>query len=66
MGYYCVETNSGKLELSKGAYLTMMKRKTNKTLTKRKPIAHFNEKKSTVKKHMVKSVGRSIKNSKQK
>ena len=66
MGHYCIETTEGKLELSKGAYLTMMKRKNTKTLTKRKPIAHFNEKKSAVKKHMVKSMGRSLKNSKQK
>lgn len=65
MGHYCIETNSGKLELSKGAYLTMMKRKTNKTLTKRKPITHFNEKKSTVKKHQGKHIGRSLKASKQ-
>ena len=62
MGHYCVETNAGKLELSKGAYLTMLKRKgvPTKTLAKMKPISHCHEKKSTVKKPMVKSLGRSI------
>jgi hypothetical protein len=62
MGHYCVETKAGKLEVSKGAYLTMMKRKNNavKTLAKRKPISHYHEKKTTVKKPLVKSMGRSI------
>ena len=27
MGYYSVETNRGKIEVSKGAYLTILKRK---------------------------------------
>lgn len=43
----------------KGAYLTMLKRKSStiKTLQKSKPISHFNCKK-TVKKNMTKSYGR--------
>ena len=40
---YCVETISGTLELTKGTYLTMLKRKesTVKTLAKTKPIARL-------------------------
>ena len=38
MGYYCIETKKGNLEVSKGAYLTMLKRKTPQT--KRKLISH--------------------------
>ena len=50
MGIYCIDTNSGMLEVSKGTYLTILKRKKTleKTLTKRKII--FHDKKSTVKK----------------
>ena len=49
---YSIETISGTLELSKGAYLTMMKRKnsTIKTLCKSKPISHSNNLKQTLKK----------------
>lgn len=37
---FCVETQTGKLELTKGAYLTLQKRKTStfRTITKTKPI----------------------------
>ena len=53
MGLYCIETNSGKLELMKGAYLTLKKRKTTleKTIKKTKTICH--ERKSTIKKQKV-------------
>lgn len=57
---YCIDTESGKLELMKGAYLTLLKRKssTMKTIEKSKAICHFGNKK-TVKKNMTKSYGRS-------
>lgn len=56
MGIYCIDTNSGMLEVSKGTYLTILKRKKTleKTLTKRKII--FHDKKSTVKK--LQNIGR--------
>lgn len=50
---YYVTTNSGKLELTKGAYLTLMKRKSSicKTLQKSKPINHsYKQNKKTIKK----------------
>ena len=49
---YSIETLQGTLELSKGAYLTMIKRKnsTIKTLCKSKPISHSNNFKPTLKK----------------
>lgn len=50
---YYVTTNSGKLELTKGAYLTLMKRKSSicKTLQKSKPISHsYKQNKKTIKK----------------
>lgn len=49
---YSVETLVGTLELSKGAYLTMMKRKnsTIKTLCKSKQISHSCNVKPTMKK----------------
>ena len=50
---YYVTTNSGKLELTKGSYLTLMKRKNSvaKTLQKSKPITHSNKQnKRTIKK----------------
>ena len=59
---YCVETEQGVLEVTKGVYLTMLKRKcsTIKTLTKHKPInSHWNSKK-TVKKLKIKGVGRNL------
>jgi hypothetical protein len=64
MNHYSVDTGSGKIELSKGTYLTMMKRKLPavRTLSKHKPISaitHAGEKR-TVKKPMIKSMGRSI------
>ena len=62
MNHYCLDTGSGQIELSKGAYLTMLKRKlpTIKIVNKHKPInSHWCDKK-TVKKPLVKSVGRSI------
>lgn len=39
---YYVTTNSGKLELTKGCYLTLMRRNNSvaKTLQKTKPISH--------------------------
>jgi hypothetical protein len=48
---YCVTTNSGKLELTKGAYLTLMKRKSSicKTLQKQKPIINQSYKQSNKK-----------------
>ena len=51
MGHYCVETKKGKVEVSKGAYLTILKRKTTtkKTPTKTKLIYHLKEAKKTVK-----------------
>lgn len=57
---YCIETESGKLELMKGAYLTLLKRKSStiRTMEKSKPICHFGNKK-TVKKNMTSSYGRS-------
>ncbi len=50
---YYVTTNSGKLELTKGAYLTLMKRKNSvaKTLQKTKTISHsYKQDKKTIKK----------------
>lgn len=50
---YYVTTNSGKLELTKGAYLTLMKRKNSicKTIQKSKPISHsYKQNKKTLKK----------------
>jgi hypothetical protein len=50
---YYVTTNSGKLELTKGAYLTLMKRKNSicKTLQKSKTITHSSKQnKKTLKK----------------
>lgn len=50
---YYVTTNAGKLELMKGCYLTLMKRKNSaaKTLKKTKQIVHFyQESKKTIKK----------------
>lgn len=50
---YCVTTNSGKLELTKGAYLTLMKRKNSicKTLQKSKIINNsYKQNKKTIKK----------------
>lgn len=50
---YYVTTNSGKLELTKGAYLTLMKRKNSicKTLQKSKPISQsYKSNKKTIKK----------------
>lgn len=52
---YYVTTNSGKLELTKGAYLTLMKRKNSicKTLQKSKQIIHSNKQsKRTLKKSL--------------
>lgn len=45
---YCVDTEAGPLELTKGTYLTMLRRKSSvtRTLTKTKPIAHFHSKKT--------------------
>ena len=59
---YCVETEQGMLEVSKGVYLTILKRKcsTIKTLTKHKPInSHWNSKK-TVKKLKIKTLERNL------
>lgn len=50
---YYVTTNSGKLQLSKGSYLTLMKRKNSvaKTLQKSKLITHtYKQNKKTLKK----------------
>lgn len=62
---YFIETQSGKLQLTKGTYLTLLKRKSSvlKTLHKTNPL-HTNNKK-TIKKHyrlasthkMLKSLG---------
>ena len=56
---YCVQTISGTLELTKGTYLTMLKRKqsTIKTLIKSKPISRLTNSKQTVKKNLKKSMG---------
>ena len=61
---YCIDTECGKLELMKGAYLALQKRKssTMKTIEKSKAIYHFGSKK-TVKKKMTKSYGRSMSSS---
>lgn len=42
MGAFSIETQKGKLEVSKGVYLTMLKSKNSakKTLTKHKPISY--------------------------
>ena len=55
---YTIETGSGTIELTKGAYLTMLKRKSsvNKTLIKSKPISHYSNLKQTVKTKMIKSL----------
>lgn len=39
---FCVETHSGLLELTKGSYLTLLKRQNEilKTVKKTKPISH--------------------------
>ena len=57
---YSVETQSGTLELTKGTYLTLLKRKSSgiKTLIKSKPISHISNNKNTVKKPLSKSYGR--------
>lgn len=50
---YYVTTNAGKLELMKGCYLTLMRRKNSaeKTLQKKKLITHsFRQSKKTIKK----------------
>ena len=63
---YFIETQSGKLQLTKGTYLTLLKRKSSalKTLDKSKPLYSAYNKK-TIKKHyshgsshkMIKSLG---------
>ena len=58
MGYYCIETKKGKLEVSKGAYLTMLKRKTPQN--KRKFISR-NHPTSTLKKMKTFEVNRKSK-----
>lgn len=57
---YSIETASGSLELTKGTYLTLLRKKPSaiKTLIKSKPISHFSNNKNTVKKPLTKSYGR--------
>lgn len=57
MPHYCVETGEGYLELTKGAYLAMVRRKNSasKTLPKHKPINSHACLEGTVKKMKVKN-----------
>ena len=57
---YCVETRLGMLSVSKGVYLTMLKRKCSaiKTLTKHKMINSYLTSKKTVKKYKTKKIRR--------
>lgn len=47
---FCIQTESGKLELTKGSYLTLQKRKSEifKTVKKTKQISHTQNQKRTL------------------
>ena len=59
---YLIETPQGMLEVTKGAYLTMLRRKCcpMRTLTKHKLISSQNMCKKTVKKIKIKNQGRHL------
>lgn len=65
MHHYSLETGSSRIEVSKGTYLTMLRRKpsTVKTLRKHKPISPTVFRKKTTKKQYT-GVGRKLRKGK--